>query len=84
MNQTPASVSDDLQWWRAHRDVAPADPAALRALLDRLQAWKAEHDEHRTQQPGPFLKLAWDAVFGDENGRVEDAIREVEDALAGR
>jgi hypothetical protein len=28
--------------------------------------------------------MAWDGVFGDEDSRVSDAIREVELALAGR
>jgi hypothetical protein len=54
----------------------------MRALLDRLKTWKTEHDEDRALQPGPFLKMAWDGVFGDEDERVAEAIRELEAALA--
>jgi hypothetical protein len=52
------------------------------ALLERLRAWKAEHDEDRARQPGPFLKMAWDGVFGDEDEQVAEAIRQVEEALS--
>jgi hypothetical protein len=54
----------------------------MREVLERLKAWKAEHDNDRHRQPGPFLKMAWDAVFGDEDDRVAAAIRELEEALA--
>ena len=74
------SVSGDLAWWRAHR-AAPADPAALRALLARLTAWKAQHDQDRAGQPGGFLQMVWDGIFGDEDSRVVEAIRQIEDAL---
>ena len=72
----------DLEWWRANRHMAAADPAPLRDLLGRLATWKAQHDQDRAQQPGPFLKMAWDGVFGDEDERVAEAIRQIEDALA--
>lgn len=74
-------TQSDLDWWQAHRHAPDMDPAALRDLLARLQAWKAQHDQDRAAQPGPFLKMAWDGVFGDEDARVEAAIREVEAAL---
>lgn len=74
------SLSDDLAWWRAHRE--GADPAALRDLLARLQAWKAQHDADRAHHPPPFLRMAWDGVFGDEDSRVTAAIAEIEAALA--
>lgn len=77
---TETDLSADLAWWRAHG--AAADPAALAALLARLQAWKAEHDQDRAQQPGPFLKMAWDGVFGDEDEQVAAAIAQLESALA--
>lgn len=77
-------LAGDLEWWRANRSAPDTDPAALRALLDRLQAWKADHDRDRAGQPGPFLKMVWDAVFGDEAGAVADAIEELEAALAAR
>ena len=70
-------VAADLAWWRAHRD---ADAAALHAVLQRLQAWKAQHDAERAGQLG-FLRMAWDAIFGDEDERVTEAIREIEAAL---
>ena len=76
-------LSADLDWWRAHRGAAHADPAVLRALLARLKAWKAQHDADRARQPGPFLAMAWDGVFGDEDERVAEAIAELEAALAG-
>ena len=76
---TSTALSADLDWRRANPD---ADPADLRERLERLRAWKARHDEDRAQQPGPFLKLAWDAVFGDEDERVTQAIGELEAALA--
>ena len=74
-------LAGDLDWWRAHRDASDLDPADLRDLLARLQAWKAEHDRDRDGQPGPFLKMVWDGVFGDEDGQVADAIGQVEAAL---
>lgn len=74
-------LSGDLAWWREHRD-GPADPAELRALLDRLQAWKTQHDDDRARQPGPFFKMIWDGIFGDEAGDVAEAIAEIEAALA--
>lgn len=79
---TERDLPCDLQWWRANRHAPTADPAALRDLLARLRAWKARHDQDRAQQPGPFLTMAWDAVFGDEDSQVEEAIRQLEDALA--
>lgn len=75
-----SGVSDDLDWWRAHRGAA--DVAAMRDLLERLKAWKVEHDQDRARQPGPFLQMAWDGVFGDEDSRVVAAIGELEQALA--
>ena len=78
---TSGRLSEDLDWWRAHRDAADNDPAVLRELLERLKAWKAQHDQDRSGQPGPFLKMAWDAVFGDEDTRVAEAIRQIEEAL---
>ena len=72
----------DLEWWRANRHTPAAGADALRELLGRLTAWKVQHDQDRTQQPGPFLKMAWDGVFGDEDERVAEAIRQIEDALA--
>jgi hypothetical protein len=77
-------VAGDLQWWQANRDAADLPDTALREVLARLTAWKAEHDADRARQPGPFLKMAWDGVFGDEDHRVEDAIRQIEAALAAR
>lgn len=74
------SLADDLEWWRANRR-SPTDPATLHALLGRLQAWKADHDRDRAGQPGPFLKMVWDAVFGDEDSQVTEAIAEVQAAL---
>ncbi len=74
----------DLAWWRDHRDAANADPADLRALLERLHAWKIQHDEDRARQPGPFFKMVWDGIFGDDDGAVTEAIAEVEAALAAR
>lgn len=76
-------VRDDLAWWRAQRGAPDADPLVLRRLLERLQAWKAQHDLDRARQPPPFLRMAWDAVFGDEDEQVADAIRQLEDALTG-
>jgi hypothetical protein len=73
-------VSDDLDWWRANS--AAADEAAMRGLLERLRAWKLEHDQDRARQPGPFLQMAWDGVFGDEDSRVMAANGELEQALA--
>ena len=58
------------------------DARAMRELLDRLRAWKAKHDQDRASQPGGFLQMAWDAVFGDEDGQVAEAIRQLEQALA--
>jgi hypothetical protein len=74
-------LAADLDWWDAARASPPADPAQLRAVLDRLNGWKAQHDADRANQPGPFLKMAWDAVFGDEHERVEAAIAGIEAAL---
>ncbi|TAL29965.1 MAG: hypothetical protein EPN98_19475 [Phenylobacterium sp.] len=72
-------LAGDLQWWREHR--GSADPAAMREVLTRLQAWKAQHDQDRAGQPGPFLKMVWDGIFGDDDGAVCDAIAELEAAL---
>ncbi|HEY9216933.1 MAG TPA: hypothetical protein VIO94_02705 [Phenylobacterium sp.] len=72
-----------MAWWRAHRGTAQADPATLRALLERLKAWKAQHDAEQARQPPPFLRMAWDAIFGDDDHRCAEAISEVEAALDG-
>lgn len=74
-------LAGDLAWWRANRAAPDTDHTALREVLGRLQAWKAEHDKDRANQPGPFLQLAWDAVFGDEHARVATAIAEIETVL---
>jgi hypothetical protein len=79
---TSGSVSRQLQWWREHRDARDLDEAAMRDLLQRLKAWKAQHDQDRAGQFG-FLRMAWDGVFGDEDEQVTEAIRQVEEALAG-
>jgi hypothetical protein len=71
----------DLEWWRVHRGDPRPDRAALEALLARLKAWKTRHDAERAAQPGPFLQMAWDGVFGDDDARVEAAIAEIEAAL---
>jgi hypothetical protein len=75
-------VSGEMEWWRAYRNSPDTDDDAMRDLLERLKAWKAEHDQERARQPGPFLRTAWDAVFGDEDDQVAEAIRQIEDALA--
>lgn len=72
----------DLEWWRVHRGDPRPDRAALETLLARLRAWKARHDLDRAAQPGPFLQMAWDGVFGDDDALVEQAIGEIEAALA--
>ena len=77
---TTSGLSADLAWWRANRH-AP-DRAAAAALLDRLRAWKAQHDQDRAHQPPPFLRMAWDAIFGDEDSQVAEAIAQIEAALA--
>lgn len=74
-------LSGELEWWRAHRNSLHTDDHAMRELLGRLKAWKAEHDLDRARQPGPFLQMAWDAVFSDEDDQVEEAIRQLEAAL---
>lgn len=74
-------LSADLDWWRGHRP--SADPAAMRELLGRLQAWKTEHDADRGRQFG-FLRMAWDGVFADEDEKVCGAIAELEAALAAQ
>jgi len=76
-------LTSELEWWRANRDAAPPDTTAMRTLLERLKAWKAQHDKDRAGQPGPFLQMVWDGIFGDEDSDVEQAIRELEAALAG-
>jgi hypothetical protein len=75
-------LSGELEWWRTHRGSRHADDEAMRELLERLKAWKAQHDQDRAGQPGPFLQMAWDAVFSDEDQQVEEAIRQLEEALA--
>ena len=75
-------MSDDLAWWREHRNAPDRDEAALRALLARLKAWKVQHDQDRARQPGPFLQMAWDGVFGDEDEQVVEALRQIEEGLA--
>lgn len=74
-------MASDLAWWEAQRRAPNPDPAAMHDLLDRLKAWKIRHDEDRARQPGPFLQLAWGAVFGDEDEQVTEAIRQIQDAL---
>ncbi|WP_296599130.1 hypothetical protein [Phenylobacterium sp.] len=74
----------DLAWWRDHRGAADADPAALRDLLARLQAWKTRHDADRALQPNPFFKMVWDGVYADDEAEVAAAIAELEDVLEGR
>ena len=74
-------MSGELEWWRAHRNAPDTDDAAMRDLLERLKAWKAQHDQDRARQMG-FLQMAWDAVFGDEDEQVAEAIRQIEEALA--
>ncbi|RAK64342.1 hypothetical protein [Phenylobacterium kunshanense] len=78
----PQGISADLAWWRAHRD--GADPEAARRVLARLTAWKVQHDEDRARQAGPFFKMVWDGIFGDDDGAVTEAIAEIETALADR
>ncbi|TAJ72212.1 MAG: hypothetical protein EPO51_08865 [Phenylobacterium sp.] len=77
-------LSGDLAWWRETRGSPDADPAALRALLDQLQAWKTQHDADRALQPGPFFKMVWDGIFADDANDVVEAIAEIEQALAPR
>lgn len=74
-------LSGDLDWWRANRNAPDADAAVLRDLLARLKAWKAQHDQDRARQAGPFLLMVWDGIFGDEDSEVTAAIAQVEDAL---
>ena len=78
---TADPVTDDLAWWRAHATAPDADATALRALLVRLKTWKTEHDQDRARQ-GPFQQMAWDWVFGDEDEKVAEATRQIEDVLA--
>lgn len=75
-------VAESLAWWRANAATTGVSGTVLREHLDVLRAWKADHDRDRELQPGPFLKLAWDVVFGDEDDRVSDAIQEIEARLA--
>jgi hypothetical protein len=49
-------------------------------MLERLRRWKVQHDEDRAGQLG-FLRMAWDAVFGDDDERVTETIAEIEDVL---
>lgn len=80
---TARTASDDVAWWRAQQG-RPADEPAMRAVLARLRDWKARHDADRAGQRNPFLLMAWDGVFGDEDGAVSEAINEIEAALAAR
>lgn len=73
-------LAGDLAWWEGCGGTA--DAAAMRELLARLQAWKAQHDADRARHPPPFLRMAWDGVFGDEDSRVTAAIAGLEAALA--
>ena len=75
-------LAGDLDWWRQHRSAAAPEDA--KALLERLQAWKSQHDADRARQMGPFLLMAWDAVFGDDDSRVTAAIADIEAVLATR
>lgn len=74
-------VAGELEWWRAYRNAPDRDAGAMRDLLEQLRAWKTQHDQDRAHQPGPFLQMAWDGVFGDEDEQVSEAIRQLEDAL---
>ena len=76
-----SAISADLEWWRKHGDAVEHDAQTLHLLLERLKAWKVRHDEDRARQFG-FLRMAWDGVFADEDQAVDEAIRQVEDALA--
>jgi hypothetical protein len=76
------SLAADLAWWRAQRDASDADPTALRGVLERLRAWKAQHDADRAGQANPFFRMVWDGIFGDDDGEVTEAIAEIEAALA--
>jgi hypothetical protein len=77
-------LAADLAWWRAQRGAAPADPATMREVLERLRAWKAQHDADRDGQANPFFRMVWDGIFGDDDGAVTDAIAELEAALGER
>ena len=79
---TATGLAGDLEWWRANRNAPDPDPAAMTDLLERLKAWKAQHDQDRAGQPGAFLQMVWDGIFGDEDSQVAEAIRELEAALA--
>ncbi len=76
------AVAETLAWWRANAAAADVSSAALGEHLERLKAWKADHDRDRELQPGPFLKLAWDLVFSDDDEQVSAAIRDIEARLA--
>lgn len=76
------TISERLVWWRENG--GGAEPAALNALLVELRAWRDEHDQDRARMPGPFFKMVWDGIFGDEHEAVETAIGEVEAALAAQ
>ena len=75
-------VSEGLAWWRDHRALPVRDKAAMRELLAALQAWKVQHDTDRAGHPPPFLRMAWDGVFADQDEQVSDAILELEAALS--
>jgi len=77
-------LSGDLAWWRELRDAPDADAASLSELLERLRAWKVQHDADRAQQPGPFFKMVWDGIFADDDSEAAEAIAEIEAALARR
>lgn len=77
-------LSGDLAWWRERRDAPGADTAALGEVLERLRAWKVQHDADRAQQPGPFFKMVWDGIFADDDSEVVDAIAQIEAALGRR
>lgn len=74
-------LSRDLEWWRANRASPKAEGVVLVELLARLKAWKAQHDEDRARQAGPFLLMVWDGIFGDDDAAVCQAIREIEAVL---
>ena len=77
-------VSEDLAWWGAHRGATDVDSAHLREVLERLKAWKVQHDADRARQFVPFLKMVWDGIFGDDDHAVVEAIGEIEAALSMR
>lgn len=75
-------LSSDLAWWRERREAPLVDRAGAHEVLDRLRAWKVEHDDDRARQANPFFQMVWDGVFADDADAVAEAIGELEAALA--